>query len=136
MSLKKESSENRNSLINDTKLQNLHFEPNRPSGFTYKESKKKFQINRRINNITLVNDPLVTFLISVCPKLHILPNNVKKDKNWKVDARKPIYIVVYYTRNAYFFSANHRKDYWSHTLQWHFTNIFWHILNIIKWMTT
>ena len=43
------------------------------------KGEKKCQLNRTIIAVTLINDPLVTFWISVCPKIHILPHDGKRD---------------------------------------------------------
>ena len=68
-----------------------------------KKGDKKFQLNRTIIEVTLINDPLVTFWISVCPKINILPHDGKKGHFFKVDAWKPIDLVVYHTRIVYNF---------------------------------
>ena len=50
----------------------------------------KFQLKRRIVEASLFNDPLVTFLISVCPKIYTFETN----KKYKIEAWKPIGLVV------------------------------------------
>ena len=51
-----------------------------------KKGENKFQLNRTIIEVTLINDPLVTFWISVCPKINIIPHDGKKGHFFKVDA--------------------------------------------------
>ena len=64
---------------------------------------KKIQLTKRIIEATLIKISLVTFLISVCLKIHIVPHDGKKGNFWKVDAWKHIDLVVYHTRNVYNF---------------------------------
>ena len=45
-----------------------------------KKGENKFQLNRTIIEVTVINDPLVTFWISVCPKINIVPYNGEKGK--------------------------------------------------------
>jgi hypothetical protein len=47
---------------------------------------KKIQLTKRIIEATLIKISLVTFLISVCLKIHIVPHDGKKGNIWKVDA--------------------------------------------------
>ena len=89
-----------------------------------KKGKKIFQLNRTIIEVTLINDPLVTFWISVCPKINILSHDGKQGHFFKVYAWKTMDLVVYHTRIVYNFFSDHRKGYWSHTHQWPFSNIF------------
>ena len=49
-----------------------------------KKGEKNFQLNRTIIKVTLINDPLVTFGTSVCPKIHILPPDGKKGLNLRL----------------------------------------------------
>ena len=74
----KNTQKNRNSLINDRKIQNQRLKTNRPSGFTSQECVKKIQLTKRIIEATLIKISLVTFLISVCLKIHIVPHDGKK----------------------------------------------------------
>ena len=68
-----------------------------------KKSEKKIHLNRTIIEVTLINDPLVRFWFSVCPKSNTLPHTEKKGYFLKVDAWKPIDLVVYHTRIIYNF---------------------------------
>ena len=43
-----------------------------------KKGEKKFQLNRMIIELTLINDPLVTFWTLLCLKINILPHDGKK----------------------------------------------------------
>jgi len=47
---------------------------------------KKIQLTKRIIEATLIKISLVTFLISVCLKINIVPHDGKKGNIWKVDA--------------------------------------------------
>ena len=68
---------------------------------TSKEGWKIIQLNRTIIEVTLINDPLVTFWISVCPKINISPHDRTKRQFFKVDSWKPIDLVVYHIRILY-----------------------------------
>ena len=67
---------------------------------------------------------LVTFWISVCPKINILPHDGKTDF-FLVDAWKPIDLVVYHTRIVY------RKGCWSHTHQWPYSRVCFGLYRVI-----
>ena len=43
-----------------------------------KKGEQKFQLNRMIIEVTLINDPLVMFWISVCPKINLSPHDGTK----------------------------------------------------------
>ena len=45
----------------------------------------KIQLTRGIIEATLIKISLVTFLISVCLKINIVPHDGKKGNIWKVD---------------------------------------------------
>ena len=44
------------------------------------------KLNRTIIEVKLINDPLVSFWISLCLKINILPHNGKKRQVFKFDA--------------------------------------------------
>ena len=70
---------------------------------TPRSVRKKFQLTRSIIEATLIKISLVTFLISVCLKINIVPHDGKKGNFWEVDAWKRIDLVVYHTRSVYNF---------------------------------
>ena len=86
-----------------TKNVNYSHKTKRPNCFTSKEGWKNIQLKITIIEVTLINDPLVTFWIYFCPKIHILPHDGEKGHFFKVDAWKPIDLVVDHTRIVYSF---------------------------------
>jgi len=119
---------NRNSLINDKKLQNQRLKTNRPSGFTSKEYVKKNSAHQ-MDYWSHTHQNLFSnvFDFSVSKNQHSTPWWKERQflGGWCLKTYRPSHLS--YQEGVQFFSG-HREVCWSHTHQILFSNAsFWHL---------